>query len=150
MRADRQNMAHGSAPSSASSRPRGSRFPTPGRRVRHGEDARAPRRQRWRRHRAHRRRRQKHKKSDVDLDGEWPRFSVRFQGDGAAATATYELWCTRVSTLGGTGRILKASLRGSDGTNLQYMDEELQKEYQAMFDALPKEAQDQIDELMQP
>jgi hypothetical protein len=94
--------------------------------------------------------RQKLKGSQVDTDGEWPRFSVGFQGDAPGAAAAYEGWCERVVNLAGTRRILTASLRGSEGTNFQYMDEELQKEYEAQFGALPNEAQEMIDQAMEP
>jgi len=93
---------------------------------------------------------QKLKQSDAEPDDEAPRFSVLFQGEAAGALRAYEQWCTWVAGMGGTERIQTASLRGSEGTNLQYMDEELEKEYAEMFAALPKEAQAEIDVLMAP
>jgi hypothetical protein len=93
---------------------------------------------------------QKWKGAQLDPGGEWPRFQVRFQGDSEGAVAAFDLWGEKVGISSGIKRILKASLRGSDGTNLQYMDEEHEKELMATFDALPPEMQDQIDKMMEP
>jgi hypothetical protein len=93
---------------------------------------------------------QKWKGATTDEDGEWPEFSVRFQGDSEGAIAAYERWATTVESLNGTSRILRASLRGSDGINLQYMDEALEQEYAALADSLTPEALAKIDELMDP
>lgn len=93
---------------------------------------------------------QRWKGDDVDAEGEWPRFHARFQGDTKGAETAMGLWGDKVRSLGGTRRILTASVRGSDGTNLQYMNEEYQQELGDVFDALPQEAQDKIDRLMTP
>jgi hypothetical protein len=93
---------------------------------------------------------QKWRGEEVDPAGEWPRFSIKFQGDSDGALKAYEGWANRVETLNGTKRVLKASLRGSDGTNLQYMDEELQKEYAALEASMSPEDLAMIDKLMDP
>lgn len=86
-----------------------------------------------------------------DPDGEWPRFSARFQAtDAEQATAVYDLWAAKVQSLNGTGRILRASLRGSDGINLQYMDEDLQRHYEEIAAQLPPETRAKLNELMDP
>jgi hypothetical protein len=87
---------------------------------------------------------QKRRKFECDRSGEWPRFSVHFQGNTLGASQAYQLWCERVSGLGGTKRILMARLRGSDGTDLGYMDEALQAQYTATWESLPDETQDAI------
>jgi hypothetical protein len=93
---------------------------------------------------------QKWRGEEVDPGGEWPRFSIRFQGDSAGALKAYEGWANRVETLNGTKRVLRASLRGSDGTNLQYMDEDLQKEYAEIEASMSPEDLAMIDKLMDP
>ena len=86
----------------------------------------------------------------ADPDGKWPRVEAKFQGEHDGARAAFELWGEKVGALGGAKRILRASLRGADGTNLQFMDEELQKELEGTWNALPQDAQDKIDQLMDP
>ena len=94
--------------------------------------------------------RQKWKGDNVELDLEWPRFSVAFQGDTEGAFSAYQQWVGRVELAPATSRILTSSLRGSDGTNLQYMDEDVQREVEEGLAALPPDALAKIDELMDP
>jgi len=82
---------------------------------------------------------QKPKRNGADLHGDWPRISVRFQGDAAGAAAAYRCWCESVSGQEPIRRILSASLRGSDGTNHEFMDDGLQKEYEAMWNELSED-----------
>lgn len=84
---------------------------------------------------------------EVDAEGEWPRFKVAFKGDTDGATAAFERWGAKVDALNGTARILNASLRGSEGTNLQYMDEGYENELKATWEELPQDAKDMIDRL---
>ena len=83
---------------------------------------------------------------DVDAEGESPRFSVRFKGDTEGAHATLALWGEKVEALNWTGRILRAGLRGSDGTNLQYMDPSLRQEYEEVWNNLSGETINSFDE----
>jgi hypothetical protein len=67
---------------------------------------------------------QKWKACSVDRAGEWPQCKVRFEADSEAEAQTaWTLWAERVSALSGSARIVRSSLRGGDGTNLQYVDE---------------------------
>ena len=84
---------------------------------------------------------------EVDPEGEWPMFKVSFKGDADRARAAFELWGTKVDALNRTARILSASLRGSDGSNLQYVDEEYANELKATWEELPQDAKDMVDRL---
>lgn len=95
---------------------------------------------------------QKWKEAGLDPNGQGagPALVVRFQGDTEGAAAAYGRWADIVASLDGTKRILRARLQGSEGTNLNYMDEDYQKELEGMFDALPQDPQDWIDREMDP
>jgi hypothetical protein len=64
--------------------------------------------------------------------------------NGAVAAA--ESWIQRVEPFGGIEKIRRAALRGTDGTNLQMFDEEIQQ----MAASLDDETKAQIDQLMDP
>jgi hypothetical protein len=73
-------------------------------------------------------------------------FTVAFEGDHAGATAAAEAWRERVETFGGIDRITRAALRGTDGTNLQWLDEEILE----LAANLDDDTKARIDEVMDP
>ena len=81
-----------------------------------------------------------------DLGEHWVTFRVVFGGDYDGATAAAERWVERVETFGGIARISHVSLRGTDGTNQQWFDEEIE----AGVATLDAETKARIDELMDP
>ena len=83
-------------------------------------------------------------RSCADTDGEWPRITIQFQGDARSAANSYNEWRECVMAHAFVRRVLRASLRGSDGTNHQYMDDELQKEYQALWAELPADTTERL------
>jgi hypothetical protein len=75
---------------------------------------------------------------------DWVDFTVAFDGDTDGAVAAAESWIQRVEPFGGIEKIRRAALRGTDGTNLQMFDEEIQQ----MAASLDDETKAQIDQLM--
>ena len=78
-----------------------------------------------------------------DLGEHYVTFHVAFQGDYEGAVAATNRWIERVQTFGGIAEIGHASLRGTDGTNLQMFSEETEAMVESSTLA-------RIDELMDP
>ncbi|PWU22860.1 MAG: hypothetical protein C5B48_09555 [Candidatus Rokuibacteriota bacterium] len=72
--------------------------------------------------------RQRWRRAESDPGGAFPRTQVQFEGESRGARAAFEGWGDRVERLNGAKRILRASLHGADGTNLEYVDEDYQGE----------------------
>jgi hypothetical protein len=64
--------------------------------------------------------------STGDPDGTWPSFFVAFQANNTdAALTAWDQWGERAQAVNGLSRIVYARLRGSDGTDKHYFDEDL-------------------------
>jgi hypothetical protein len=89
---------------------------------------------------------QKLKLAEADL--EFTTVDVRFSGDHDGAVAALERWTDAVADLVATRRILRARLRGSDGTDLSYWNEEHRSELEKLRGSLDDETKGKIDGLL--
>jgi hypothetical protein len=87
------------------------------------------------------------KLKQVEPDLEFMTVDVHFSGDSEGAVAALERWTDAVANLMATKRILRAWLRGSDGTDLTYWDEEYRAELEQSAESLDEETRAFIERL---
>jgi hypothetical protein len=90
--------------------------------------------------------RQKLKQTESDL--EFTTVDVRFSGDREGAEGAFRLWMELTADLMATKRINRAWLRGSDGTNLNYWDEEVREKIDELAESLDDEMKAWIEQEM--